>query len=179
MSAPPIKPVIDTGTTKTAPLIVREGVLADRGRVQEIASGAMRSFGIEPDFADLDRDLGRFGDVDGESGATVYLVAQSGAEVVGSLILSRMDEQTLKLSAFYVDAACRGQGVGRRLLMEAVATGAACGYRHIYLETWEKMTAAVRLYTAFGWRRGERLAPETGAEWSYVLDLNVPENTPP
>ena len=179
MSAPPIKPVIDTGATKTAPLIVREGVLADRGRVQEIASGAMRSFGIEPDFVDLDRDLGRFGDVDGESGATVYLVAQSGAEVVGSLILSRMDEQTLKLSAFYVDAACRGQGVGRRLLMEAVATGAACGYRHIYLETWEKMTAAVRLYTAFGWRRGDRLAPDSGAEWSYVLDLDDQANTPP
>ena len=179
MSAPPIKPVIDTGTTKTAPLIVREGVLADRGRVQEIASGAMRSFGIEPDFADLDRELGRFGDVDGESGAAVHLVAHSGAEVVGSLILSRMDEQTLKLSAFYVDAACRGQGVGRRLLMEAVATGAARGYRHIYLETWEKMTAAVRLYTAFGWRRGDRLAPDSGAEWSYVLDLDDQANTPP
>ena len=168
----------DTGTTKTAPLIVREGVLADRGRVQEIASGAMRSFGIEPDFEDLDRDLGRFGDADGESGATVYLVAQSGAEVVGSLILSRMDEQTLKLSAFYVDAACRGQGVGRCLLMEAVAMGAARGYRRIYLETWEKMTAAVRLYTAFGWRRGDRLAPDSGAEWSYVLDLDQ-ANTPP
>ena len=175
----PVNPIVDSSPSPTARLTVRKAVLADRGRVQEIASSAMRSFDIEPDFADLDRELGRFGDVDGESGAAVHLVAQSGAAVVGSLILSRMDEQTLKLSAFYVDAACRGQGVGRRLLREAVATGAARGYRRIYLETWEKMTAAVRLYTAFGWRRGERLAPETGAEWSYVLDLNATENTAP
>ena len=166
-------PVIDTTPSQTAQLIVREGLQADRGRVQEIAAVAMRSFDIEPDFADLDRDLGRFGDT--EAGSALYLVAQWGAEVVGSLILSRMDEQTLKLSAFYVDAACRGQGVGRHLLREAVATGAARGYRRIYLETWDKMTAAVRLYTAFGWRRGERLQPESGAEWSYVLDLDEPK----
>lgn len=152
-------------------LTVREAVPADRGRVQRIASHAMRSFGLEPDFAHLDRDLGRFGDAD--TGATVYLVAQNAAAVVGSLILSRMDAHTLKLSAFYVDAACRGQGAGRRLLSEAIALGAARGCRHIYLETWEKMTAAVRLYTAFGWRRAERLAPDSGAEWSYVLDLDA------
>lgn len=151
-------------------LTVREAVPADRGRVHQIASHAMRSFGLEPDFAHLDRDLGNFGDAD--AGATVYLVAQSATQVVGSLILSRIDAQTLKLSAFYVDAACRGQGAGRRLLHEAVAIGAARGYRRIYLETWEKMAAAVRLYTAFGWLRAERLAPESGAEWSYVLDLN-------
>lgn len=168
-----MNPVLATTPSPTPQLIVREGLLADRGRVQEIASSAMRSFDIEPDFADLDRDLGRFGDTGAD--AAVYLVAQWGAEVVGSLILSRMDEQTLKLSAFYVDAACRGQGVGRRLLMEAVATGAARGYRRIYLETWDKMAAAVRLYTAFGWRRGERLAPASGAEWSYVLDLDEPK----
>jgi ribosomal protein S18 acetylase RimI-like enzyme len=94
------------------------------------------------------------------------LLYQLFSEVVGSLILSRMDEQTLKLSAFYVYEASRGQGVGRCLLREAVAIGAARGYRRIYLETWEKMTAAVRLYTAFGWRRGERLAPASGAEGS-------------
>lgn len=158
-----------------AQLIVREGLPSDRGRVQEIAALAMHSFDIEPDFANLDRDLGRFGDVEAQPDSTVYLVAQWGAEVVGSLILSRMDEQTLKLSAFYVDAACRGQGLGRRLLREAIATGGARGYRYIYLETWDKMTAAVRLYTTFGWRRGERLAPASGAEWSYVLDLDEPK----
>ncbi len=179
MHTTPLNAAIDANLSPTAQLIVREAVLADRGRVQEIASSAMRSFDIEPDFANLDRDLGRFGDIDTEPGATAYLVAQYASEVVGSLILSRMDEQTLKLSAFYVDAACRGQGVGRCLLREAVAIGAARGYRRIYLETWDKMTAAVRLYTAFGWRRGERLAPASGAEWSYVLDLDGPENASP
>lgn len=64
-------------------MILREAVLADRGRMHEIARGAMRSFGLEPDFANLDRDLGRFGDVDAELGATVYLVAQNASGVTG------------------------------------------------------------------------------------------------
>lgn len=176
---PIVNPVNDACPPQAAQLVVREAVPADRDRVQQIASAAMRSFGIEPDFANLDRDLGRFGDLGAELGAIVYLVAQRATAVVGSLILSRTDEQTLKLSAFYVDAACRGEGVGRRLLQEAVAIATARGYRYIYLETWEKMTAAVRLYTAFGWRRGERLAPESGAEWSYVLELGGRGNAPP
>lgn len=174
-----MNPVNDANPSQGTQLIVREAMPADRDRVQQIASAAMRSFGIEPDFADLDRDLGRFGDLGTEPGAIVYLVAQKASAVVGSLILSRTDAQTLKLSAFYVDAACRGEGVGRRLLQQAVDIGTARGYRRIYLETWEKMTAAVRLYTAFGWRRGERLAPESGAEWSYVLELGGRDNAPP
>lgn len=92
--------------------------------------------------------------------------------VVGCLILSRSDALTVKLSAFYVDAACRKQGAGRRLLEEAIAVGRARGYRRIYLETWDKMTAAVRLYTSLGWRRCERLAPESGVEWAYVLEVD-------
>lgn len=178
MHATSVKATYDASPSQVAQLIVREAILADRGRVHEIACDAMRSFGFEPDFANLDRDLGRFGDIDTEPGATVYLVAQSASGVVGSLILSRTDAQTLKLSAFYVDAACRGQGVGRRLLQEALAISAARGYRRIYLETCEKMTVAVRLYTAFGWRLGERLVPSSGAEWSYVLDLDGQRGLP-
>lgn len=100
-------------------------------------------------------------------------MAHNASGVVGCLILSHSDALTVKLSAFYVDAACRKLGVGRRLLEEAIAIGRARGYRRIYLETWDKMTSAVRLYTSLGWRRSERLAPESGAEWAYVLDLHT------
>jgi putative acetyltransferase len=151
-------------------VIVRAGTPADRPRVQEIASVAMRAFQIEPDFDDLDRDLGRFGEpADGES---MFLAAELQGQVVGSLVLTRKDAQVLKLSGFYVDQACRGQGVGRALLQAAIAAATGSGASGIYLETWSKMAAAVSLYTSFGWRRCEQRLPESsGAEWSYMLDL--------
>jgi len=149
--------------------VVRHAIVGDRERVQKIATDIMLSFGLEPDFAGLDYELGRFGDAAFDQ--NVYLVAQIASIVVGSLILSPLDADTLKLSAFYVDAAARGHGAGRQLLRNAVSIGLAKGYRRIYLETWEAMTAAVHLYTELGWRRGERLAPSSGAQWSYVLDL--------
>jgi hypothetical protein len=33
------------------------------------------------------------------------------------------------------------------------------------------MLAAVHLYKTFGWLPHKRLDPNTGAEWSYVLNL--------
>jgi ribosomal protein S18 acetylase RimI-like enzyme len=153
-----------------ATVIVRAGTPADRPRVQDIAGAAMRAFQIEPDFDDLDRDLGRFGEQ--EDSDSIFLAAEWRDCVVGSLVLTRKDGQVWKLSGFYVDQDCRGQGVGRALLQAAIAAATARGASGIYLETWSKMAAAVSLYTSFGWRRGEQPLPEsTGAEWSYMLDL--------
>ncbi len=150
-------------------MIVRAGTPADRPRVQEIASVAMRAFQIEPDFDDLDRDLGRFGEpADSDS---IFLAAELHGQVVGSLVLTRKDGQVLKLSGFYVDHNCRGQGLGRALLQAAIGAARERGAAGIYLETWSKMAAAVSLYTSLGWRIGERLPESSGAEWSYMLEL--------
>jgi len=157
-------------TAAPGAVIVRAGTPADRARVQRIAGAAMRAFQIEPDFDDLDRDLGRFGEP--EDSDSIFLAADFRGQVVGSLVLTRKDAQVWKLSGFYVDQDCRGQGLGRALLQAAIAAASARGASGIYLETWTKMAAAVSLYTSLGWKRGEqRLPVSSGAEWSYMLDL--------
>lgn len=151
-------------------VVIREACLADRPRVHEIASVAMREFGLEPDFDHLDRDLGQFGVL---SQTTItQLVAELDGEIVGSLILSCKSERVIKLSAFYVDSATRGKGIGKILLQNAVVIAKQTSYTSIYLVTWTTMFAAVRLYKSMGWQIVERLDPSTGAEWSYVLELN-------
>lgn len=149
--------------------MIRPGTSADRARVCAIAAQAMRGFGLTPDFEDLDRDLGRFGDP--QARHVAYLVAEREGVVVGSLILSGLDGACPKLGGFYVDAQARGGGIGRALLVQAIAVARAHGCRAIYLETWDSMAAAVRLYGSLGWQRGERLPPQSGAEWSYLLTL--------
>jgi putative acetyltransferase len=152
---------------------VRAASVEDCPRVQAIASQAMRAFGIEPDFGGLDRELGTFGEPTAAS--LIQLVAEVKGEIAGSVVLSWKNEEplncVLKLSAFYVDSKFRGLGAGKLLLREAVALAQQHGACQIYLETWSTMTAAVHLYTSLGWKRDQRLAPETGAEWSYVLNL--------
>ncbi|WP_354332796.1 GNAT family N-acetyltransferase [Undibacterium sp. GrIS 1.2] len=130
----------------------------------------MREFGLEPDFDHLDRDLGQFGVL--SQAVLTQLVAELDGEIVGSLILSRKSERVLKLSAFYVDSATRGKGIGKILLQNAVVIAKQTSYVSIYLETWTTMFAAVHLYKSMGWQIGEKLDPSTGAEWSYVLELN-------
>lgn len=129
----------------------------------------MREHGLEPDFDDLDRELGCFGSPDGP---LVQLVADCDGHVAGSLALSWKAPGVLKLSGLYVDAARRGQGAGRLLLGAAISHARACGATAIYLETWSSMAAACHLYCALGWQRHARLAPDSGAEWSYLLDLS-------
>jgi GNAT superfamily N-acetyltransferase len=150
-------------------LTVRHAVAQDRPRVLAIAAAAMRAYGIEPEFDGLDRELGRFGSE--PPGPVVYLVAEWQGAVIGSLLLAPKDDGVLKLNGFYVDAACRGCGAGRALLQRAVDVATERGARAIYLETWDAMTAAGSLYHAFGWLRSHRLAPDSGAEWAWLLEL--------
>lgn len=135
----------------------------------------MRHFGIEPDFSNLDIELGTFGTVSMRTVA--QLVAEVDGAVIGSLVLTRKDSDTLKLSGFYVHSSARGKGAGRSLLRRAVAVARSHGYTAIYLETWSKMSAAVHLYETFGWNRHASLDPNSGAEWSYVLHLDPTRET--
>jgi len=56
---------------------------------------------------------------------------------------------------FVVSDAVRGQGLGRRLMGEAMAFCRACDYRRIYLTTFAGLDAARHLYEVSGFRLTE------------------------
>jgi ribosomal protein S18 acetylase RimI-like enzyme len=78
-----------------------------------------------------------------------------------------------------LDPAVRGQGLGRRLVDEMVATAKEFGYRRIVLETFSDLRTAAHLYRSHGFRV---TGSETGPRWGraeltyqrYELEL-VPE----
>jgi GNAT superfamily N-acetyltransferase len=63
---------------------------------------------------------------------------------------------------FILDAALRGEGLGRRLLAEALAQARAAGFARVFLWTLEGLPAAERLYAEAGFRLAEEL---TGRQW--------------
>jgi GNAT superfamily N-acetyltransferase len=152
--------------------LIRRAVAADREAVQTIAAAGMREFGLEPDFADLDR-LG-----DGRPGVVAKFVAEVDHAICGSAILSVRAAGVGKLSGLYVNSACRGRGMGRALLQAAFTAGMGSGLARLYLQTWGRMSAAVRLYESAGWARGADPPAGSGADRSYWLELGHAQSVP-
>src|SRR5262245_33625251 len=97
-------------------------------------------------------------------GAIAELVAVVDSAVCGSVIISGKGGRVAKLSGFYVSDAYRGHGIGSALLRAAVEAASCTGTERLYLETWGRMNAAVRLYESTGWKRGEDPPTSSGAD---------------
>ncbi|QUM80861.1 GNAT family N-acetyltransferase [Moritella sp. 5] len=150
-------------------IIVRDGTLTDAKAIQAIASPIMKSYGLEPDFAFLDYELGQFGK--NYEGSIAQLVACLDNVVIGSIILKVHKENVAKLVGFYISDNQQGKGVGKKLLSAAIQRAKLSGQDAIYLETWDKMEAATSLYKAMGWKKTEDPHPDSGAERAYYLNL--------
>ena len=82
-------------------------------------------------------------------------IAEMAGRMVGCIgILGREDGEA-QLRWFLVDPATRGQGLGRRLVSEALDFCRAAGYRSVYLWTVNGLEAAARLYLDAGFQKTE------------------------
>jgi putative acetyltransferase len=150
-------------------VIVRRATPADGPAVQRFVFDTLRSYGIEPDPEGLDADVVAFGSA-GE-GPALEWVADLDGVTVGSIVITPMSPAEAKLSKFFVDAATRGHGIGRKLLVHAVTEAEARGYQRLHLETRAIYHEAVHLYEATGWVRGPDLPPDYGPDRTYMLEL--------
>ncbi len=69
---------------------------------------------------------------------------------VGSLFVVRGSDDVAKLRLLLIDPAGRGQGLGRRMVSEAITFARQCGYRKIALWTQSNLGAARKLYQQAG-----------------------------
>lgn len=148
---------------------IRTARAADRDAVLRIAAAGMREFGLEPDFAGLDAEIGRIGTAHPD--AICELVAVEAGEVRGSVVITACGPHAGKLTGFYLDPTQRGKGTGRRLLLAAVDAARLRGLERLSLLTWGRMQAAVALYESTGWQRGPDPHADSGADRSYALSL--------
>lgn len=97
-------------------------------------------------------------------------VAEQGGEMAGSVFILPAAEEaegTAQLRMLYVEPMFRGQGIGKRLVEEAIAFSRASGYRRIMLWTQDCLVSARRIYQGAGFTlvREER-------HHSFGADLN-------
>lgn len=97
-------------------------------------------------------------------------VAEQDGQIAGSVFVIPAEgepEGTAQLRVLYVEPSFRGQGIGRRLVDEAIRFSRAAGYRRIILWTQDILVAARRIYQTAGFtlEREER-------HQSFGVDLN-------
>jgi len=91
-----------------------------------------------------------------EGGMILFAVA--GGTAVGTCALKR-DGQRYELTKMAVAPGTRGQGIGRALLMAAIARFRAMGGTELWLETAPVLGPAVRLYETAGFVRAQPPRP--------------------
>jgi ribosomal protein S18 acetylase RimI-like enzyme len=79
-------------------------------------------------------------------------VAEAGGRVVGEYVLLPTRPATAELVNVAVDPAWQGRGVGKRLVMHAIATARADGYRTLELGTGNAGIGQLALYQRCGFR---------------------------
>lgn len=88
--------------------------------------------------------------------------------IVGSLVIDGQDLRNDKahLRWFILDDGCRGSGVGRQLMAEAMSFCEARGFAEIHLWTFKGLNAARKLYESFGF---QLVNEEQGTQWGSTV----------
>ena len=95
-------------------------------------------------------------------------LAMMNDRIVGSIAIDGQDmgNNQAHLRWFILDEGCRGSGVGRRLLHEAVVFCDRLGFDAIELSTFKGLDAARQLYEAAGF---ELTLEEPGSQWGSLV----------
>ena len=105
-------------------------------------------------------------------------IAEQGARMVGCIAIVARSATVAQLRWFLVDPCCRGLGLGKRLLNEAVSFCRASGYQSVILWTVSSLVAAAHLYRTAGFQKVEdrpaRLWGVDVIEERYELGLPGP-----
>jgi putative acetyltransferase len=91
-------------------------------------------------------------------------LAELDGEVVGCCALVPIKSGEFELAKMTVSDAARGQGIGRRLLVFAIAVARVLKARRLYLESNTKAAAAIHLYEKLGFRH--MTAPEAASKYA-------------
>jgi GNAT superfamily N-acetyltransferase len=103
--------------------------------------------------------LGEFAKAYDEQKDRLWL-AEAEGQLVGSIAIAGLPDQTAQLRWFLLAPSARGQGLGRKLLSDALAFCRACGCKSVFLWTISELQTAAQLYRAAGFRLTEQRTHE-------------------
>lgn len=85
----------------------------------------------------------------------IYFVAIENGEVIGGSGIAPLDDtnkEVCELQRMFVTKNCRGKGVGKLLMDTCLKAAKERGFKKCYLETFESMKDAIKLYERTGFQ---------------------------
>jgi putative acetyltransferase len=108
--------------------------------------------GEEVDASGLDHDVADWpAEYDGVAGV-MLVVADPADRVVGTAAVRRLAPEVIELKRMWLRPACRGRGLGRRLMARVLDEAQALGGRVLRLDSEQRLEAAVHLYRSYGFQ---------------------------
>lgn len=109
------------------------------------------SLGVDLCFQDFENELANLPGDYAPPGGRLYL-AYENDKPAGCVALRKIADDICEMKRLYVRPLYRGQGIGRRLVLELVKNAREIGYVRMRLDTLPSMKRALELYRAMGFK---------------------------
>jgi putative acetyltransferase len=150
---------------------LRPATSADGDAICRVVFGVLREYGLVPDPAGTDSDLADIESSYLRAGGSFDVLVDACEQIVGTVGVFPLDRTRCELRKLYLVAACRGRGLGKRLLQQALARARERGFARIELETLNILTTAAHLYESFGFVSCAPRHTSTRVDRAYFRDL--------
>ena len=128
---------------------IRDYRPGDEADVFRIVRDVLAEYGLPTNPEKTDADLKDIQQSYMAGGGT-FRILEAGGRPIGSFGLYASTRKSCELRKMYLLPEFRGQGLGRRLLEDALRAAKALGFSEMTLETNSRLKEAVGLYRAYG-----------------------------
>ncbi|MFM6994120.1 MAG: GNAT family N-acetyltransferase [Sediminibacterium sp.] len=111
-----------------------------------------------------------------ETPGSVYYVAEKDNEILGGCGIFPtvgLPDKTCELVKLYLAPSARGTGLGKALMLKAMAWAKEAGYEQVYLETMPELSNAVTMYEKLGYNRLTKALGNSGHDGCSIWMLKA------
>ena len=157
---------------------IRPASNSDCAKVRALIFTVLEEYDLEPAPKTTDRDLD---DLEGfYAGGSFDVLETPDGDIVGTVGLWPLEEElggrAVELRKMYLKSSARGKGLGKRLLVHAIARARDLGFARIELQTNNALEEALGLYSKFGFVPSERADLERRCDQALSLNLRKNES---
>jgi putative acetyltransferase len=153
-------------------ITIRAATNDDVERVRTLVFAALAEHGLKPDPDLTDADIEDIEENYIKRGGLFEVIEDEEGNLLGTVGLYRMDDETCELRKMYFAPSLRGRGWGLHILERTVSAARERGFKRMTLETSSVLERAISLYTRFGFKPYDRIKHRSiRSDRAYFLNL--------